>query len=303
MDRLSELQALAAVVEAGSFTQAARRLRRSPPAVTRIVAELEARVGVRLIERNPRRCVPTETGRRLARQAASLLADYEEAIAEAAGEAAAPRGALRVTAPLVFGRDHVAPAVMGFLDAHPAITIELDLSDRVQDLLEGNFDLAVRIGAVADGSLVARRVGEVRLVLVASPAYLAAHGVPRVPQDIVGHRLIQHSSRADLPWRFEDAAGTPVAVAVSPHVAVNQADVAVAAAREGRGLVRALSYQVARDVAEGRLVRVLRAYEPAAMPVRLVWPESRRLVRRVRLFVDHVAPVLSALPVVRADPP
>ncbi|MBA3676489.1 MAG: LysR family transcriptional regulator [Sphingosinicella sp.] len=298
MDRLTELHVLITIAETGSLAGAARRLRRSPPSVTRILADLEERLGVRLIERSSRRCAPTEAGRQLVEQARHLIGSYEDATSEASGEATAPRGSIKLTAPLVFGREHVAPLLLTFLDAQPAINVELLLSDRVNDLQEENIDLGVRIGRIADTSLIARRIGTVRRVVVASPNYLKAHGEPAAPADVSGHHIVQHSDLGPgTPWEFggERARNIPV----TPRLTVNQADVAVAAALAGRGLVKALSYQVARHVAEGRLVRVLRDFETGPMPVHIVWPESRRPLQRVRLLIDHLVAGLQPLDVLQ----
>lgn len=293
MDRLAELETFLAIVEAGSLAGAARRLRRSAPAVTRILAELEARVGVTLIERTTRASRPTDAGRQLAGHARVLLAGYQDAIGEVAGEAAEPRGAIRLTAPLVFGRLHVAPLVATFLGRYPEVAIDFTLADRIVDLQEEHVDLAVRIGTVTDPTLVVRRVGQVTNVIVGSPAYLRRHGTPARPQDLGAHRVIQHTSLGlQAPWVFRE-----VTVTVAAQFAVNQADIAIAAARAGQGLVRALSYQVDRDLRRGRLVRVLQAYEPEPMPVGVAWPESRRAIRRVRLLADYLATALTRLPV------
>lgn len=295
MDRLAELETFLAIVEAGSLAGAGRRLRRSAPAVTRTLAELEARVGVTLIERTTRASAPTEAGRQLAAHAQALLAGYRDAIGEVAGEAAEPRGAIRLTAPLVFGRLHVAPLVAAFLERYPEVAIDFTLADRIVDLQDEHVDLAVRIGPVTDPALVVRRVGQVTQVIVASPDYLARHGTPARPQDLARHRVIQHTSLGlQAPWVLRDAV-----VAVTAQFAVNQADIAIAAARAGQGLVRALSYQVDTDLRRGRLVRVLQDCEPEPMPVGVVWPESRRAVRRVRLLADHLAAALARLPVLR----
>jgi len=179
VDRLDELTALVAILEAGSLAAAGRKLRRSPPAMTRLLASLEERVGSRLIERTSRRLTATEAGRRLGEQARQVLARYGDAVRETApGEV---RGVLRITAPLVFGRRHVTPVVSSFLEAHPQMRVELVLDDGTLDLIEEGLDLAVRIGRLGDSSLVARRVGEVRRLLVASPAYVARRGAPRRP--------------------------------------------------------------------------------------------------------------------------
>jgi DNA-binding transcriptional LysR family regulator len=303
MDRLDQLRLFVAVLDGGSLAAAARKLRRSPPAVTRALAELEARLGVRLIERTTRRLAPTEAGRRLAEQARRLILDFEEAMGEAAGEGTRPRGRLRIAAPLAFGRIHVAPIVTAFLDAYPEVSAELSLADRVVDLVEEGIDVAVRIGQLGDTSLVARRVGAVRRVLAASPNYLAEHGTPRRPADLAAHELILFSGGGEGEWKFADPRDreTQIALPVRARFAVNQADAAIAAAREGRGIVAALSYQVAPDLAAGRLVRVLQDFETAPIPVHLVFPSARHMVPRLRAFLDFAAPRLAALDALRED--
>lgn len=300
MDRFSELQVFLAIVDAGSLSAAARRLHRSPPAVTRILSNLEQRLGTVLLDRTSRRCQLTDAGRQMADRARFILANYEDAISEISGDTTSPRGSVRVTAPLMFGREHVAPAVVEFLDLFASINVELQLADRVIDLHEENFDLAVRIGRVADPTLVARRVGTVRLVTAASPSYLTKRGEPRRPEDILEHDIIQHSSAgAATPWSYV-VGGVSKTIRVAPRFTVNQADAAVAAARIGRGLVTALSYQVHPDLVSGLLVRVLRDFEPPALPVSVVYPEVRRSVRRVRLLADHLADRLARLDVLKA---
>jgi len=199
MDRLDELRLLTAILDTGSMAGAGRRLRLSASAVTRTLAALEERAGVRLLERTTRRVSPTGAGQRLAEQARRLLAEYEDALAEAAGEAAAPRGRLRVAAPLVFGRRHVAPIVTEFLTAQPAVTAELLLSDQSVDLIEDGIEVAVRIGTLAESSLVARRVGQLRRVVVASPDYLARHGTPVTPADLAAHETILFAGVTGVP--------------------------------------------------------------------------------------------------------
>lgn len=287
-----------AVVDAGSFAAAARMLSRSPPTVTRVVADLERRLGVTLLDRNSRRCRPTETGARLVDDARGLLTAYEDAASTASGEATEARGRVRITAPLVFGREHVAPAVGEFLDRHPRIAVELDLSDRQLDLHQERIDLAVRIGPVTDQSLTARRVGAVRRVIVASPEYLRGRGHPAGPQDLREHDIIQHGSRSDAPLRFQDKRGRVIEERVAARLTVNQADAAIAAAAAGRGLVSALSYQVHDAVSAGSLVRVLAEWEADPVPVNLAWPEGRQQLRRVRLVIDHLVATLSRLDVI-----
>jgi DNA-binding transcriptional LysR family regulator len=300
MDRLDEMRLFVAALEAGSLAAAGRRFGHSPPAMTRMLAALEERLGVRLLERSTRRLAPTEAGRRLAEQARRLLADYAEAMAEAAGEGTAPRGRLRVAAPLVFGGLHVAPLVTAFLAAQPAVTAELQLADRNVDLLEEGIDVALRIGALRESGLVARRVGGVRRLVAASPAYLAARGVPAVPEDLARHDIVQFHGRATPPeWRFLGPEGREVVRRVLPRFAVNEARAAVAAAVAGHGIVSALSYQMAEEMERGALVRLLRDWETPALPVSLVFPSARLLPPRVRAFLDFAGPRFSALPVLR----
>lgn len=297
MDRLDELAVLVAVLDAGSLAGAGQRLRRSAPAVTRALAALEDRVGVRLVERTTRHLAATEAGRALAAQARTLLAGYADAVRDAEG--APLRGTVRVTAPVVFGRRHVTPLVAAFLRAQPAISVELVLADRNLDLVEEGLDVAVRIGPLADSSLVARRVGEVRRVLVASPDYLLAHGTPQGPSDLARHDAIFASSRpTPMEWRFRDGPRGRIA-RLSPRLVTNEVEAALVAARLGQGLATALSYQVADDLASGTLVRLLPRHEPPPLPVQLVTGGGRHMAPRVRAFVEHAAGVLRDLPVLR----
>lgn len=303
MDRLDELAILVAILDEGSLAAAGRKLRRSPPAVTRALAVLEDRVGARLLERTTRRSRPTEAGKRLADQARQVLAGYGEAVREAA--AAPVRGVLRVTAPLVFGRRHVTPIVASFLDAYPGIRIELVLNDRNLHLIDDGLDVALRIGALADSSLVVRRVGEVRRVLVASPSYLAARPALHEPGDLARHDVIftSGSGRSGaLEWRF---AGAPhdVAVRLVPRLIVNEVDAMLLAVRAGRGIGRPLSYQVADDLASGALVRLLPDAEPPPLPVQLVVASARHLSPKIRSFVDHAARALATLGVIQTGAP
>ncbi|MFO0585064.1 MAG: LysR family transcriptional regulator [Anaeromyxobacter sp.] len=297
MDRLDELLAFVTVIDAGSLAAAGRKLRRSPPAMTRALAALEARAGARLVERTTRRLRPTPAGQAFAAHARALLSGYGELLRE--GEGGVPRGLLRVTAPLVFGRRHVAPALVEFLAANPEVKADLVLDDRPLDLVGEGFDVAVRIGRLADSGLVARRVGAVRQVIVASPAYLARHPAPRTPADLARHDVVLSSQR--LPeWRF---GGGPRgrAVRLEPRLLVNGVEAGLVAVKAGHAIGRALSYQVSDDIAAGALVRLLREFEPPALPVQLVVPGGRHLPRRVAAFRDHAARALSRLEVLRAE--
>jgi DNA-binding transcriptional LysR family regulator len=298
MDRLDELAVFVAVLETGSLAGAARRLRRSPAAVTRTLAALEGRIGVRLVERTTRRLAVTEMGRRLADEARAVLAAYDAAMA---GEEDGPlRGFLRISAPLVFGRRHVAPVLSAFLDAHPDVTGELVLNDRNLDLVDEGLDVAVRLAHLAESSLVARRVGEVRRMVVAAPGYLAARGTPQRPADLADHEIVYSSTQpGPLEWRFEGPRG-PQTIRLKPRLMINAIEPVIAAAVAGRGIARGFSYQVADELADGRLVRLLQAFEPAPIPVQLVTPSARLMPPRVRAFLDFAAAQLSALPVVQA---
>ena len=298
MDRLDELAILVAIIDHGSLAAAARRLRRSAPAMTRALAALEDRVGVRLVERTTRRLAPTEAGRALAAQARSLINEYQAAVT---GLSDAPvRGLLRVTAPVQFGRRHVASMVAGFLDAFPEMRVELVLNDRNLDLLDQALDVAIRIGPLADSSLLARRVGEVRRIVVASPDYLARRGVPSRPADLAAHDAIFGTSgTTPLEWRFGSARNATL-VRLQPRFMVNEIEAQLMAARAGRGIARVLSYQAAEDLAAGSLVRLLRDFEPAALPVQLITPGGSYMAPKVRAFLDYAAPALRQLPVIHA---
>jgi DNA-binding transcriptional LysR family regulator len=298
MDRLDELSVFVAILDAGSLNGAARQLRRSPPSITRALAGLEARLGTRLIERTTRRLIPTETGRRFGDDARRALIAYAEAVQPAAESA--PRGLLRITAPLIFGRRHVTPVVASFLDAYPAIQAELSLADRYLDLLEEGFDIALRIGPPVETLPEPRRLGAVRRIVVASRDYLARHGEPHVPADLTRHAVVHVISRSSpSEWRFRAGRHERV-VRLSPRLTVNEIEAALVAVRAGHGITRVLSYQVAEEIAAGTLVRLLRDYEPPPLPVTLVAASSDPPAQ-VRAFLQHAVPLLSALPVVRPD--
>ena len=298
MDRLDEFAIFVRIVEDGSLVRAAKRLRRSAPTVTRALAALEDRIGVRLIDRTTRRLAPTEAGRALYERARAVVADYEAA---AAGVREAPvRGLLRIAAPVQFGRRHVAPLAARFLDGHDGVEIELLLNDRNVDLIEEGIDVAVRIGALADSSLVARPVGHVRRQWVASPAYLAGHGTPREPADLARHEALLGTSRGALEWTFGGRRrGAPTHLA--GRLRVDDIETRLRLAREGRGVAQFLSYQVAEDLAAGRLVRLLRRFEAPPLPVQLLTKGRAHRAPKIDAFLDFAAGKLLALPVLRLD--
>lgn len=298
MDRLDELTIFVRIVEEGSLVRAAQRLRRSPPAVTRALAALEDRIGVRLVDRTTRRLAPTEAGRAFYERARSLVADYENATV---GAREAPvRGLLRITAPVQFGRRHIAPVVSGFLDRHEDVEVELLLNDRNVDLIDEGIDVALRIGALADSSLTVRVVGHVRRQWVASPAYLARHGTPRAPADLAKHEALLGTSRGTLEWSFAGSR-RGAAVHLAGRLRVDDVETRLRAARDGRGVAQFLSYQVADDLAAGRLVRLLHRYEKPPLPVQLLTKGRAHRAPRIDTFLDFAVKRLSTLAVLRPD--
>ena len=296
MDRLDELVVFTTILETGSLAAAGRKLRRSPPAITRVLASLEERVGARLLQRTTRQLVPTAAGRRLASHARQLLGEYDQTVGAANEDRSAPlQGLLRITAPSPFGRLHVVSLVARFLEKHPDLSIEMVLSNRHLDLVEEGLDVAVRIGRLSKAGLIARRVGHVHVVACASPDYIVRHGRPRTPQDLARHEIVDVSVPPRLRrWRFR-ISGREQFVRLTPRFTVTEVDAMLAAARAGVGIVRAFSYQVSDDFSSGALVRLLPEFEPPPVPVHLVIPSARHMPRSVRAFIDHAAPAFNAL--------
>lgn len=290
MDRFDELAIFVAIIDEGSLTAAARRMRRSAPAVTRALAALEDRVSARLVERTTRRLSPTMAGRELAERARAILGEYDAALL---GASAVPvRGLVRVTAPRQFGRRHVAPVVNGFLDSFPETQVELVLQDSNLDLIEEGLDVAIRIDHLAHSALLVRRVGEVRRTVVASPGYLARRGIPAHPRDLANHETISGTQGARArEWRFGPTKRGP-AVRVSPRLLVNEVEAQLLAVKAGRGIARVLSYQVVDELAQGKLVRLLREFEPPAIPVQLLARSGGHMAPKVRAFLDYAYPAL-----------
>ncbi len=289
MDRFSQMAVFQAVAEEEGFSAAARRLKMSPPAVTRAVAGLEDRLGVRLLERTTRHVRATEAGLRYLEDARKILAEVETAEEAAAGINAEPRGHLRITAPVMFGRLYVMPSITRFLDSYPEVTIDAVFLDRVVNLMEEGIDIGVRIGELQDSSYRALKVGQVRQVLVASPAYLKKYGIPRTPEELKQHRLIA-SSAGDFSeaWRFHHKSGDS-SVRVKPRLRVATNDSAIAATESGFGICRVVSYQAAEHLQNGKLKIVLSDYEKPPIPVHIVHREGRGSAARVRSFIDALA--------------
>jgi DNA-binding transcriptional LysR family regulator len=291
MDRIDAMQAFVAVADLQGFAPAARKLGLSPSGVTRLIAALEERLGSRLLQRTTRSVALTDVGKRYLERARQILADVDEAEGAVEGERTRPGGRLVVSAPIGFGRLHVSPVISEYLRRYREVSVELRLSDLVVNLVEEGVDLAVRVGHLADSSLVARQVGEMRRVVVASPGYLKAHGEPRTPEAIASHQTIQFGAMSTPPdWRFVRA-GSEVRVAPAPRFSTNSSDAAIQYAVQDGGLTRVLAYQAADAIKGGRLKVVLAKFEPPPLPIHIVYPTSRLLSAKVRTFIDLVLEV------------
>lgn len=278
-----------AVCETESLTAAARRLGFSPSVVSRQIAALEARLGTRLFHRTTRQISLTDAGARYLERARRILADLDEAERVAQSDRTEPAGRLSVAAPLIFGRLHVAPLLARFAGRHPKVTVELSLSDRFVNLVEEGHDLAVRIGHLPDSQLIARRFGETRRALVASPSYLARAGVPQHPSELARHDTIAFTPvTPGFDWHFDDQ-GSDLRIRLTPRFVTNSGDTAIALALDGVGIARVLYYQVRDAVGEGRLVEVLKRFAPAAMPIHAVYPSARLVSGKVRAFIEIIA--------------
>jgi DNA-binding transcriptional LysR family regulator len=294
MNRLEAMHVLVAVVDSGSLSGAARRLDMPLATVSRKVGELEAHLNTRLLHRTTRQLSLTEAGASYVAACRRILEEIGEAERAAAGEYAAPKGELVVTAPVVFGRLHVVPVVADFLAHYGEIDVNLVLTDRVVHLMDEHADVAVRIGDLPDSTLMATQVGTVRRVICASPAYLAKHGVPRTPRDLAAHQCITFEVLASRrAWVF-GSGKSEVAVPVHSRLAVNTAQAAIEAAILGVGLIRVLSYQVADAVRDNALCVVLDTFESAPLPIHLVHKGQAPLPLKLRAFLEFVTPRLRA---------
>jgi DNA-binding transcriptional LysR family regulator len=290
MDRFAALAAFTRVVEHGSFARAAERLGVSTSAVSRSVSELEAHLGVRLLNRTTRRLSLTESGQAFLERAVQLLADLDEAEAIASAGAVAPRGTLRLTASITFGERHLAPAIAEFGARHPDVRFDVELSDRIVDIVDEGFDLAIRIGAPGSSALIARRLGETRLVCCASPTYVARHGAPSVPEDLARHRCLAYAYLAmrDV-WTFRDAAGAERSVRIAGTVHANNGRFLASIALTGAGIALEPDFIVGDEIRSGALVPLLAPFEPPTASIYAVYPSRRHLSAKVRAFVAFVA--------------
>lgn len=290
MDRLAALEAFVKVAETQSFSEAARRLRGSKSAVSRHIAALETDLGVRLFHRTTRSLTLTEAGRGYFERAGRVLADLEDANRSVSQLQAAPRGRLRVNAPMSFGFLHLAPALTDFLARYPEVEVDVTLNDRFVDLVDEGFDVAVRIGSLVDSSSIARKLAIVRRVVCASPAYLEARGVPQTPDDLKGHDCLCNTNISQTrEWRFVTAEGKPWPVAVGGRLTANNGDTLKVAALSGFGFVHLPTFIVGEALKAGTLVSVLDAFIDQDMTLNAVYPHARYLTPKVRAFVDFLS--------------
>lgn len=290
MDRFAAYRTFAQVVESGSFARAAEKLDLSTTAVSRQVSDLEAHLQTRLLNRTTRKLSLTETGTAFLARCVQLLHDLEEAEAEASKAAVEPRGTIRLTAPMTFGVRHLAPQLAGFLAAHPGVKFDVQLSDRLVDLVEEGFDLGIRIGGTGGENLVARRLGETRLVPCASPEYLEKHGAPKTPADLARHNCFTYEyAEPGNQWRFVDAKGAEHKVRVAGTLHTNNGDLLADAAVRGVGIVCEPDFVVGPEIEAGRLVPVLKDYSIPPLPIYAVYPTRRHLSAKVRVFLDFLS--------------
>lgn len=291
MDRLEAMSAFVAVAKAGSFSAAARELGTPLATMSRRVADLEAELGARLLRRSTRKLSLTDEGQLFYAACARILDDIRDAEASVTGQHQSPKGDLTVTAPAGFGRLHLEPIALEFLATYPEINLRLVLVDRVVNLVEEQVDAAVRIAELADSRMIARTLGHIRIVLCASPGYLARRGAPRHPRDLEEHDCIAWSALGPLSWWFREQ-GVDRTFPIKVRMSTTIAESTLAAAEAGLGIVQTTSYQAERGVREGRLVILLSQFECATTAVSLVYAPNRRLPVKLRTFIDFAAPRL-----------
>jgi DNA-binding transcriptional LysR family regulator len=289
LDRLQSMAVFVRVAEQGSFSLAARQLGLSKSAASKHVTALEERLGVRLLNRTTRRLALTEVGAVYRDHCARVVQDAEEADQAASRQSLTPRGRLKVNAPMTFGFLYLGPLLPEFLTLHPAIQIDLSLNDRMVDLLEEGFDLAIRIGRLADSSLIARRLATTGFICAAAPAYLVRAGRPKEPADLGRHNCLRYTYRPQAEgWSFARD-GQEVTVRAGGNLEVNNGDALRAAARAGLGIVYLPDFIIAADIASGELVRLLSDWQTPRLPVHAVFPPQRHPSAKLRAFVEFLA--------------
>jgi DNA-binding transcriptional LysR family regulator len=289
MDKLDAMQAFTKVVASGSFAEAARQLGRTRSAISKTVMELEHLLGVRLLDRTTRKVRPTEAGLAYCERSAAVLAAIEETEIQIAGLHDAPRGVLRINGPMSFGTAYLAGAVADFLLLYPNLKIELLLNDRFIDPLDEGVDVTVRIGELADSSLVARRLAVTRRLLVAAPAYLTQHGAPREPEDLAHHRCLLYGHVASRQrWQLTRN-GEAVSIAVASALCANNGEVLREAACRGLGIALLPTVIAGDAIKSGKLTVVLEGFSPPALPIHALYAPNRFLAAKTRLFIDFLA--------------
>ena len=288
MDRLRSMEVFVKVVETGSFIAASEAMGISRPMASKHLQELEAELGVRLLNRTTRRISLTEAGRSFHLRCQTIFAEIDEAVAEAGNMQSEPRGLLRVNAPLTFGKAHLARSLASFQDRYSEIGVDLTLNDRVVDIVDEGFDIAIRIGTLADSSLIARKLAPCRMVVCASPTYLVENGVPSIPADLAEHNcLIYAYFSQQKHWVFERD-GDEVSVEVDGDFRTNFGEALVEAAVAGRGIVVEPSFTVGPYIRSGALVQLLPDCAPRELGIFAVYPPSRLLPQKVRVLIDHL---------------
>jgi DNA-binding transcriptional LysR family regulator len=297
MQNLTDIAIFVKVVELSSFTAAAEALESSQPVVSKAVTRLEEKLGARLLNRTTRRLSLTEAGSELYRRSVRALQEIEDAELEVARFQTEPRGTLRVAAPMSFSIQHLGPVLPAFLERFPGVTLELNMDDRQVDIVEEGYDLAIRIGTLADSNLVARKITPCRQVMCASPAYLAKHGEPERPEDLLEHNCILYSLLlTPREWRLVDAAGETHVVPVSGKLHSNNGMVNRDAAIAGGGIVLLPTFYLGEQIRSGTLKPVLCKFKPQELAVYAVYPERRNLTPKVRAFVDFLAATFGPTP-------
>ncbi len=289
MDKFQEMRVFAGVVDAGSFVGAADALGMSKAAVSRHVSDLEQRLGVRLMQRTTRKLSLTQEGEVFLARCRDILASIEESEAELSTRAASASGLLKVSVPVSFATKHLAPLWSDFLAAHPRLTLDVHLADRVVDLVDEGFDLAVRIARLPDSSLVSRKLAATRLVLCAAPSYLRRRGTPQHPDDLAAHDVIGYSLLSTPgQWMLQGPDG-PVTVKIRPRLWTNNGDTSVAAAVRGAGIDLQPTFLIADELADGRLVQVLPAWQAVELGIYAVYPSRKFVLPKVRALVNFLA--------------
>ena len=293
MDRFEAMRTLVAAIDGGSLSAASRALNVPLPTVSRRVSDLEAMLGSQLVVRTSRKLLLTEAGTAYLASARRVLGELAEAERAASGEYRAPRGELLVTAPILFGQLNIAPIVYGFLSAYPEVSVRLILSDNSIDLVGHHMDVAIRIGCLPDSALVARRVGELRWVVCASPEYLSRRGEPSEPAELPNHDCIAFEEfQRYREWPFIDASGAACLVTIDARFSTNTAEGVTGGAAAGLGIARVLSYQAVDSVRDGKLVPILSAFARQQMPVHIVHAAHQQQPLKLRAFLEFVAPRL-----------